>query len=68
MTDKAKELLSMLVSAYDQGQKNEFDFAVYMGFSDRVIDELVNAGCIVKLNDISATIKLTEFGYAEAKK
>ena len=68
MTEKAKELLIKLASAYDNSKKNDFDITNYIGFSDTVISELVNNGCIVKQKDIVGTIKLTEFGYTEAKK
>ena len=68
MTDKARELLIKMTSAYDTNQKNDFDSMYYMSFPDTVIDELATYGCIVKQNDIVGTIKLTEFGYAEAKK
>lgn len=68
MTERAKELLIKLASAYDDNKKNDFDITYYIGFPDAVIEELVIGGCIVKQNDIVGTIKLTEFGYAEAKK
>lgn len=68
MTTKAKELLQKMASAYDQNQQNGFDFTFYIGFPETVIDELDVEGCIVKQTDIVGTIKLTEFGYAEAKK
>lgn len=68
MTEKAKELLIKMASTYDENQKNYFDSLYYMGFPDSVVNELGACGCIIKQNDIAGTIKLTEFGYAEAKK
>ena len=68
VTERAKELLIKLASAYDNNKKNDFDTTFYIGFPDAVIGELVNDGCVVKQNDIVGTIKLTEFGYAKAKR
>lgn len=68
MTSMAKELLQKLSSSYDNTRKNDFDFSFYVGYPETVIDELVHEGCIVKQTDIVGTIKLTEFGYDEAKK
>lgn len=68
MTAKAKELLVVMASNYDQTKANSLDSFGYIGFPDRIIDELEKDGYIVKQNDIAGTIKLTRAGYEEAKK
>ena len=67
MTAKAKELLIMMASKYDQTKDNSLGFIDYMSFPDDVITELAHVGFIVKLNDIVGTIELTQSGYEEAK-
>lgn len=68
MTAKAKELLVKMASQFDSTHKNDFDSLFYFSFPDSVINELESLNCIVKQNDIVGTIKLTPFGYEEAKK
>lgn len=68
MTAKAKELLVKMASHFDSTHKNDFDSLFYFSFPDGVINELDALGYIVKQNDIVGTIKLTTFGYEEAKK
>lgn len=68
MTQKARELLVMMASKYDQTKDGSLGFTDYMSFPDSVINELANVGFIVKRNDIVGTIELTQFGYEEAKK
>lgn len=68
MTEKAKELLIKLVLDFDSTQKNSFDSMDYIGYSDTVINELADLGCIVAQNDIVGTIQLTSFGYSQSKK
>lgn len=68
MTAKAKELLVKMASQFDSTHKNDFDSLFYFSFPDSVINELESLNCIVKQNDIVGTVKLTLFGYEEAKK
>lgn len=68
MTDKAKELLQKMASAYDDSQRSSFDSMFYLGYSDKVINELESLECITRKNDIVASIILTKIGYEEAKK
>ena len=68
MTDKARELLQKMATAYDVDQCNDFDSTFYIGFPDTVIRELDIGNYIVKQNNVAGSIKLTEYGYNEAKK
>ncbi|MBE6943836.1 MAG: hypothetical protein E7453_06200 [Ruminococcaceae bacterium] len=68
MTNKARELLQKMASAYDVDHRNDFDSTFYIGFPDAVIRELDIGNYIVKQNDVTGTIKLTDYGYNEAKK
>lgn len=68
MTDKSKELLRKMASAYDDSHRSSFDSMFYLGFSDKVIHELESLGYIVCKNDVVASIVLTKTGYEEAKR
>lgn len=68
MTERAKELLALMASEYEKSQENAFDHIFYISFPDNVIRELEADGYIVRCNDIVGTIKLTQFGYNQAKK
>lgn len=57
-----------MASAYDVDQRNDFDSTFYIGFSDAVIRELDIGNFIVMQNNVAGTIKLTKYGYDEAKK
>ena len=40
MTNKSKELLQKMASAYDDSHRSSFDSMFYLGYSDKVIHEL----------------------------
>lgn len=68
MNQQAKELLVRMASAFDEKRQIEFDSLFYWSVPDSIIDQMDDIGYIAKQNDIVGTIKLTPFGYKEAKK
>ena len=65
MTEKARQLLKNMASEYDQSGKKSFDSFFYLGYPKSVIDELEENSCIIRKNDIIASIVLTQSGYEE---
>lgn len=68
MTEKAKELLQKMASAFDKERRNSFDSFFYLGYPKSVIEELEDNGYIIAKNDVIASIELTRSGYEEAKR
>ena len=68
MTDKAKELLQKMAYEYDASHRSSFDSMFYLGYADKVINELESLGYIICKNDVIASIELTESGYEESKR
>ena len=66
MTEKARQLLKNMASEHNQRNRNSFYSCFYLGYSKSVIDELEENGCIIRKNDIIASIVLTQFDNEEA--
>lgn len=68
MVQKAKDLLVRMATEFDEKRRTDFDVMFYLGTPDSIIDEMDAIGYIAKQNDIVGTIRLTLFGYEEAKR
>lgn len=67
MSEKAKELLYKMASAYENSKQNSFDSFFYSSYHNDVLVELENNGYINIKDDIIGSIELTDNGYAEAR-
>lgn len=66
MTEEAKSFLKKMANEYDRSKKNSFDSMFYASYSNDVLNELQNNGCITIENDVNGTIHLTNIGYDES--
>lgn len=67
MTIPAKDLLTKMVSAIENGHNNSFD-ELDLNVGPRFVQELIELGLVCRNNDIMQSVSVLPLGFAEAKK